>query len=680
MGCWVQFVSESTARWAYGVCMTLRASYRVSTLRAAATLALSVVCLAPAPASALGFTDIDDLGGNYSYANAVSGNGLVIVGVASDSGSNIGGFRYDSTMHALGDLGGGYTEARGVSYNGGIIVGLSMNGSSANRPFRFNVSTGIMSDMGGSLTSGFFNAISGDGHVAVGQGSNGSGAFAIQQVDAAAPVSLGFLTGGTLSQATGVSNNGSVIVGYSDTASATLAFKYTGGSMISLGTLTGGTSSHAWGVSADGATIVGESSTSTTSHAFKFVGGVMSDLGVLAVGGASRANATSSTGSIIVGWADVQVGSNLEQHAMKYDAVNGMVTLGTLGGTTSYANGVSADGSVIVGSSTIAGDAAQHAFIYTSGVMLDWDNWMSSLNGPNSVLAMASQLASLPMEGAHHRPLMSFDHMGKASQVWATGDFGASSRNTDSHVATGEIGASTTYGDMVVGLAAGHGSQNQDLALGGSAHVTGNYVLAEADYRLADKQSIISVVLMSGNWTATTARAYTTGAGTSVSNGTTGVSTESLRLRYDGPVQPIAGQLTATPFISTTWTRTKADAYAESGGSFAATFDAQSHTSSEGRLGLTARYALTADTTLLVTGEWIHRFDRTSGPLSGVDTATGLLPFSVAGLAPTANQARLGLDVDHKLNANTLLNFSAHVAGFGETPDVSVALSIRRAF
>ena len=355
MDCWVQFFSEVNAGRVYRVRMPLRASFRVSTLRAAATLALSVVCLAPASSSALGFSDIDGLGGNYSYANAISGNGLVVVGVASDSGSNLGGFRYDSTMHALGDLGGGYTEARGVSYNGGIIVGLSMNGSSANRPFRFNVSTGIMSDMGGSLTSGFFNAISGDGHVAVGQGSNGSGAFAIQQVDAAAPVSLGFLAGGTLSQATGVSNNGSVIVGYSDTASVTLAFKYTGGSMVSLGTLLGGASSQAWGVSADGTTIVGQSETSTTSHAFKFVGGVMSDLGVLAVGGASRANAASSNGSIIVGWTDVLVGSNLEQRAMKYDAAHGMVSLGTLGGTTSYANGVSADGSVIVGGSTTDG-------------------------------------------------------------------------------------------------------------------------------------------------------------------------------------------------------------------------------------------------------------------------------------------------------------------------------------
>jgi uncharacterized protein with beta-barrel porin domain len=275
---------------------------------------------------------------------------------------------------------------------------------------------------------------------------------------------------------------------------------------------------------------------------------------------------------------------------------------------------------------------------------------------------------------------MSYDNMGKQSQVWATGDFGASSRKTDSHVATGEVGASTTYGDIIAGVAAGYGSQNQDLALGGSAHVSGNYVLAEFDYRLPDRQSILSALVMAGNWTSATARAYATGAGTSVSNGKTDISTESLRLRYDGPATPLAGRLTATPFFSIAWTRAKADAYQESGGTYDADFNAQSHTSSEGRFGLTAKYPLGTDTTLLVTGEWIHRFDRASGTLSGVDSDHGALPFTVSGLAPTKNQARFGFDIDHKLTSDTLVNFSAHAAGFGEQPDVSAALSIRRAF
>ena len=44
------------------------------------------------------------------------------------------------------------------------------------------------------------------------------------------------------------------------------------------------------------------------------------------------------------------------------------------------------------------------------------------------------------------------------------------------------------------------------------------------------------------------------------------------------------------------------------------------------------------------------------------------------------NWARFGFDIDHKLSADTLLNFSVHAAGIGPSSDVSAALSIRRAF
>ena len=56
------------------------------------------------------------------------------------------------------------------------------------------------------------------------------------------------------------------------------------------------------------------------------------------------------------------------------------------------------------------------------------------------------------------------------------------------------------------------------------------------------------------------------------------------------------------------------------------------------------------------------------------------LPFSVAGAAITRDQARFGFDIDHKLSADTLLNVSMHFTGIGEAPDVSGAISIRRAF
>ena len=80
-----------------------------------------------------------------------------------------------------------------------------------------------------------------------------------------------------------------------------------------------------------------------------------------------------------------------------------------------------------------------------------------------------------------------------------------------------------------------------------------------------------------------------------------------------------------------------------------------------------------------LTAEWIHRFDDAGDALSGVNQTTSGA-FSVAGLAPTKDQARFGFDVDHKLSADTMLSFSVHAAGYGQAHDVSGSLSLRRGF
>jgi hypothetical protein len=316
--------------------------------------------------------------------------------------------------------------------------------------------------------------------------------------------------------------------------------------------------------------------------------------------------------------------------------------------------------------------------VYANQTMLDADEWLRSLNGPGSLVAMTTNLNQLPLEGAHHRPLMSYDSMGKQGQAWATGDFGTSARQVDRHMTSGEVGVSQAYGDFVFGLAAGHASLNQDLLFGGNAHISGNYLLAEADYRLADKESIVSLVLLQGDWDADANRGYETGSGTDTSSGSTGLKTSSVRVRFDGPAQKFISAFSASPFASFTLTRTTADAYAETGGSFPASFGDQAHTAQEGRLGVTAKVVASPSTTLLFTAEWIHRFDGAGSGLTATSATMGTLTAS--GIAPTANQARFGFDVDHKLSADTLLNLSLHAAGNGPSSDFAAALSVRRAF
>jgi probable HAF family extracellular repeat protein len=71
----------------------------------------------------------------------------------------------------------------------------------------------------------------------------------------------------------------------------------------------------------------------------------MQDLGTLG-GDTSYAYGVSADGSVVVGWAQ---NASYQYRAFRWTAQTGMQDLGTLGSDTSYAYGVSADGSVVVG-------------------------------------------------------------------------------------------------------------------------------------------------------------------------------------------------------------------------------------------------------------------------------------------------------------------------------------------
>lgn len=306
--------------------------------------------------------------------------------------------------------------------------------------------------------------------------------------------------------------------------------------------------------------------------------------------------------------------------------------------------------------------------------------WVSSINGANRTYTIGSTLAGLPLEGAHHRPMLSFDRMGKESQAWATGDFGSSSNTRDVHVTSGEAGINWNLGkSFLLGVAGGHAVQNQELAFGGSSATGGDFAIAELDYRPEGTQWIVSLLGMVGSWESKTHRGYTNGASLDSSFGVADTITRSARLRVDAPSLVTFGGFGFAPYASYSVTQTVVGAYTETGGAFPASFDEQEHNATEGRVGITASKDLSAATKLLLTVEAIHRFDGVGPALTGQDI-TGGVTFNVDGVAPRADCVRFGFDVDHKLNENTLLNVSAHVATVGEAHDVSAAISIRRAF
>lgn len=221
----------------------------------------------------------------------------------------------------------------------------------------------------GKLTGGTYSYVKGfsaDGTAVVGYGDSASASQEAFRGTIAGLVGLGDLPGGPNppdSKANAISSDGSVVVGYGTVAGLPIpsggstaltqeAFRWTtGGGLVSLGRLPGSIyGSEALGVSADGSVVVGVAyNASQFPEPFRWTsaGGLVS-LGFMAGGNQGQATGVSSDGSVVVGY-----GRNTETFtgAFRWTQTGGMVYLGDLpgGSIESRANAVSADGATVVG-------------------------------------------------------------------------------------------------------------------------------------------------------------------------------------------------------------------------------------------------------------------------------------------------------------------------------------------
>jgi len=274
----------------------------------------------------------------------------------------------------LGDLPGGAfaSSAADVSADGSVVVGVASvpgdAGGFANMAFRWTAAGGMVAlgDLAGGLTVSFANAVSDDGSVVVGVGSNASGFLnneAFRWTAAGGMVGLGFPPGAQRSRAFDVSADGLTVVGRSvgGPNNSEQAFRWTTtGGMVALGFLPGDNTSRGSAVSADGSVVVGTSyGADNVLEAFRWTAATgMVGLGSIPGGSPFRSQglAVSADGSIVLGGSN---GPNGPDEAFIWDATNGMRSLTNVlvndfglnltGWSLSFATGISDDGLVLTG-------------------------------------------------------------------------------------------------------------------------------------------------------------------------------------------------------------------------------------------------------------------------------------------------------------------------------------------
>jgi probable HAF family extracellular repeat protein len=154
--------------------------------------------------------------GDFS-ASAISHDGLVVVG----SQAGPGAVRWTEATGIV-PIGDANTGAGATNDDGSVVAGSFRAGPNDNHAFRWTPASGAtpLGDLPGGADGSFATGVSGDGAVVIGTSESGSGsqahAEAFRWTEADGMVGLGDLPGGALiSSADGVNHDGSIIVGQS---------------------------------------------------------------------------------------------------------------------------------------------------------------------------------------------------------------------------------------------------------------------------------------------------------------------------------------------------------------------------------------------------------------------------------------------------------------------------------
>jgi hypothetical protein len=351
------------------------------------------------------------------------------------------------------------------------------------------------------------------------------------------------------------------------------------------------------------------------------------------------------------------------------------------GFTLTKAFGVSADGTVVVGTGTSA--SGPEAWIgrvgFISGLITlsDLNNSLASVGG---LMNGGRYVTSLPFYGAHHRPLLSYHGLTSGRCVWASGDLADYGHQEDGEAGLAEVGG--CY-DLIpqrlrLGVGVGKSYLDQDLSFAGESDLDGEYIIAEVDYALEGLPLLASLTGMYGEWDADVTRGYLNAGVLDASFGDTDITAWAVRGRLDWVNAFQYSDIHFTPRVAYTVSRVDVDGYTESGGGFPVRFNSRELTSHEARYGIEGEVQVADATWVRGMVEGVHRFDDDEPVLSG--QVLGLFSFALDGRGNQSNWARVGAEVEHHFTPDLQVSASVHGSTVGEDPVVSGGLSLKYAF
>ncbi len=668
-------------------------------LRTASPL-LAALLSAPAPGAgaADGLVELGNLGGSYLTATAVSAAGTAVVGEGDDAAFNPRAFLWTPAAGTvnLGVLNGGdFSTATACNSDCTVIVGQANDGAAGGQPraFRWTAGGGMVSL--GTLPGGLYSFAAGvntAGDVVVGYAGDGAAANAgraFRWTAGSGLVNLGVLNGGSASAAAGVNAAGDVVVGQANDGAAgdqTRAFRWTAGTgMVSLGVLNGADYSVATAVNAAGDVVVGaadDGAAGNQTRAFRWTAatGIVS-LGVLHGGTFSSASAVNAAGDVVVGYGFDGAAGGVSR-GFRWSQASGLQTIeewlaahgvavNPAAPKTFNANGVSADGTVVVG---VLDNNQSYLARATSG-LIDLAQFNRSLAANAGVAGLGLREADLALHGAHGSPLRGLPARGRQN-VWLAGDWGRGDRSADSgSVAAGEFGYSRGLADgVVIRAALGRSDGDRATPFGGKTRTQGAYLLPELTVRLGASPFFATLSGYANRGEAKIARGYVNAGLPALSRGRPDTRSEALRLRLDWFDAATLGPAAFTPYASLSRLRSRVDAYSESGGGFPARWERRSEHSTQVRLGIDAVYRAGGGVNFVGRLEAARRSDARAADTRG--EVSGLFPFTFQGEAYRRQWLRAAVGVEAAFGQGSA-SLTVNATSQGATPSYWLAAAYR---